>query len=78
MADIVEQRGGDQGGRDAVGFGERRALQRMIELTHSLEPVLALSLKNQSLEQKIGHVHRVLAALSQWTADIETPPPSCA
>ena len=65
VTEVVQQRGGDQRGVRACGFGQRRTLQRMLELRHRLARVHAPALGvEQRADVGNGQGHRRLDSLT--------------
>src|SRR5215470_16328779 len=57
MADVVQQRRGDQLARRPGRFGEVGALQRMLRLRHRLAEVCALPLLREQAEDVVDDAH---------------------
>ena len=51
VADIVQQRGQHGGGRRAVGLGQRRRLQRMLELVDLAQAVAARGAADEDVQE---------------------------
>jgi hypothetical protein len=58
VADVMQQCRADQGGIGAVRFGQRGALQRVLQLAHPLTAVIGVAISLEPFENLVDCVHR--------------------
>jgi len=60
VADIVQQCGGDERRVGSLKFGERGALQRVLELSDALAAIIVAAVAVEALEDYVDPVHQNL------------------